>query len=68
MASATEGREPCLQRKARESGVHRDKHKENSSPKPLAGKTRGTNFHEFLQPVGFEDWFWRSTGLAGIET
>ena len=34
----------------RESGVHRDMHKENKSPKLLAGITRGADFHEFLQP------------------
>ena len=55
---AAEGREPLSQKKVRDSGMHRDKHK-NISPKPLAGKTRGAKFGEFLQPVGLKDWSFR---------
>lgn len=45
---AAEGREPSL-------WVHRDTHK-NTSEKPLTGKSKGVNFHDFLQPAGFKDW------------
>jgi len=38
----------------RERAANRGTHKENISPKPLAGKTRRTDF-KFLQPVGFKD-------------
>lgn len=31
-------------------------HKENTSPKLLARKTRGADFCEFVQPAGFQDW------------
>ena len=45
ITSAVEGREPWSQtkererEKERERGAHRGMHKENTSPKPLAGKT-----------------------------
>ena len=45
--SAVEGRELWSQREARERRVHRGLHKENSSPKPLTGKTKEIDFHEF---------------------
>ena len=51
-----EGREPRSQRKVRERGAHKKMHKENTFPKPLAGKTRRADFHGFLQPVGLEGW------------
>lgn len=35
-----------------ERGTHRGSHKESISSKPLAWKTRGAQFCEFLQPVG----------------
>lgn len=35
-------------------------HKENISPKPLAGKTRGVDFHELLQQIGLKDWSLKS--------
>lgn len=37
---AAEGREPWLQRKVRESGIHRDKHKGKACLKSLAQKFR----------------------------
>lgn len=37
------------QRKVREGGMHRNRHKEITSPKPLVGKTKDADFHEFLQ-------------------
>ena len=46
---AAEGKEPWLQRKVRESGVHRGRHKENTSAKPLARKIGRADFPEFLQ-------------------
>lgn len=49
-----EGREPGSWRRVREKETHREIQKENIFPKPLAWKTRGAEFHEFLQPVGFE--------------
>ena len=46
---AAEGREPWAQRRATEKGAHRGTvHKEIISPKPLAWKTRGAEFCEFL--------------------
>ena len=57
---AVEGREPWSRKKVTESGKHRDTHKANTSPKPLSGKMRGAEFHEFLQQVGFKDWSFRS--------
>ena len=51
---AAEGREPSSWRKARERKAHRETHKEKVSPKTLAGKTRGAEFHEFLHPMGLK--------------
>lgn len=53
---AAEGKEPLLQGKVRESGAHRNKHKENNFRKILAQKTRGVEFHGLLQPAGLKDW------------
>lgn len=39
-----------------EEGAHRVIHKQKSFPKPLAWKIRGAGFHEYLKPVGLEDW------------
>ena len=47
ITGTAEGREPWLQKQGRGSGVHKDKHKENTLPKPLAGKSRGTVFMTF---------------------
>lgn len=44
---AAEMMEPWWQRKVRESTTHREMHKENTTPKPLAGKIRGADFCEF---------------------
>lgn len=60
------GRKPWLQRKARESGTRRDMQKEDTTLKPWAGKKKGADIHEFLEPVGFK--YWRSFGLDVIET
>ena len=38
-----------------ERRAHRGSHKENTSPKPLGGKTREADFHEYLQPVALKD-------------
>ena len=43
----------------RERGVHRGSHKENTSPKPLTGKTRGADFLKFLQPVELKECSFR---------
>lgn len=57
-----------MQRKVRESGTHKDSCKKNISPKPLAGKMKGAEFHEFatsgVQRLEFESL----AGLVGIET
>lgn len=37
-----------------ERGAHSGMHKEKS-PKPLTGKTRRADFHEFLQPGRLKD-------------
>ena len=34
-------------------GAHRGMHMKNVSPRPLAWKTRGPEFHKFLQPARF---------------
>lgn len=52
---ATERRKPRLWRKMRESGAHRDTHKENTFPKPLGGQMREADFYEFLQTAGLKD-------------
>lgn len=36
-----------------------DMHKENTSPKPLAGRKKGADFHEFLQLEVLKDWSFR---------
>lgn len=36
-------------------GTHRDKHKENTSPRLLVRKMRGADLCEFLQPGGLKD-------------
>lgn len=46
-----EGREPLSWTKARARSTQ-----ENTFPKPWAGKMRGADFQEFLQPEGLEDW------------
>lgn len=53
---AVDGRHPWSQRRVRDRRAHRRMHKENISPKPLAGKTRVAEFHEFLQPEGIKAW------------
>lgn len=45
-----------LEKGKRESGVPREMNKENTSPKPVAGKMRRADFCECLQPVGLKDW------------
>lgn len=52
---AVEGREPWSWRKARERGTEENT-QENISPEPLARKTKGADFQEFLQPASLEDW------------
>ena len=59
ITDAAGGREPSLWRKVRWTGANSGKQKENTSPKPLAGKMREAEFHEFLQPVGIKDWHFR---------
>lgn len=60
IVGVSEGREPWLQRKERQSGAHRDVHRENMAPTfPLARKMRGADFHESLQRVGLKDWSFR---------
>ena len=68
---AAEEREPWSQRKARKSGAHRDPHKKNTFPKPLARKMRETDFCEFLQPIIFKKnwsfgdlWAWLDRELS----
>lgn len=53
------GREPWSQRKVTVSGACRDMHKENISPKLLAGKMRKAGFGGFLQLVGLKDLSFR---------
>jgi len=55
------GREEALvaQKGKRKKGAQRETHKENTSPKPLAGKMRGVDFCEFLQPTGLKDCSFR---------
>ena len=48
---AVEGKQLCFQSKVRERGMHRGTQKESLSPKPLAWKTTGADFCEFLQPA-----------------
>ena len=49
---AVDRKESWLQRKPRESRVHRDKYEENNFPKPLAVRMNGAEFCEILQPGG----------------
>ena len=65
---AAKGREPWSWRKAEKRGTHRDVHKKNTSTKPLAGKIRGDDFHEFLQPAGLKDGVSDFKGVAVMET
>lgn len=39
----------------RKGGTYSGTHKDNTSLKPLAGKMRRADVHEFLQPAGLED-------------
>ena len=52
IASAVEVGEPWSQKKTRESGAQRGTHKENVSPKPLAGEVRGADFLVFATNGG----------------
>ena len=38
-------------------GEFRNTHKENTAPKPLPGKMRGADFHEFLAQQGLKTSF-----------
>lgn len=49
-------RDPWSQRKARKRQAHRAMHKEKVFLRSLTGKTRGSGFHNFLQPVGDKNW------------
>lgn len=42
-----------------ERRVHRGLHKKNTSPKPLAGKMRTHDFHEYFQAVTLKHWNFR---------
>lgn len=69
ITGAVEGREPWSQRKARESEASRDKHNNNTYPKPLPGKRRGAEFCEFLQPGETQRLeFQKSPGFIVLET
>ena len=57
---AVEGRELWSWGKGRDRRMYKGLHK-NISPKPLAGQTRGTDFREFLQAAGLEDWSFSSS-------
>lgn len=48
------GESHVMEKGEKERGAYRT-HKDNISPKPLAGKTRGADFHEFLQQAGLKD-------------
>lgn len=37
----------------------RSTERRKTSPKPLPGKRRGAEFHEFLQPMELKDWGFR---------
>ena len=52
---AAEGSELWSQRKV-ESKAHRRMHKENITPKPLAGKKREDEFCEFFSTSRAKDW------------
>lgn len=41
--------------------------KDNTFPKPLAGKMRRADFHRFLQPWGLKTGVLKVSGLARIE-
>ena len=51
----------------KERGVPRESHKENTSPKPLTGKMRGADDHEFLPQVELKDWSLEICAMAGFE-
>lgn len=50
------GKEGVLFAEKSERGTHRGTHKENTCTKPLAGKMRVSDFHEFLKPKRLEEW------------
>ena len=52
ITGAAEGR----RRERERHGSSQEIHKENTSPKPLTGKVRWIDFHEFSQPMRPEDW------------
>ena len=56
-----------MQRKVRERGAHSGIDKKNVSPKALAGKIKGADFHELLQSWGLKPRVVKSTSLAVIE-
>ena len=70
IAGFHEGRESWPRRTARETGAQKDKHKKNTSPKPLTRKIRSAYFHGFFfamsQAQSLE--VQRSVALAGIES
>lgn len=55
IASEVEGRDHDSGER-QERGAYRGIHKEYTTPSLLAGKAKGSDFHEFLQPQGMEDW------------
>lgn len=54
MTGRVEGRKPWSQRNVREREAYSGTHKDNTSPKPLPGKTRGADFHEFCKEQGLK--------------
>lgn len=68
LAGAMEGREHG-HRDKRQRGSNRRMYKENVSPKTFTWKMKGTEFCEFLQPLGLVSLeFYMSAGYIGIET
>ena len=64
---AAEGKKPWLWRKARElcaEGITHT-HTQNTSPKPVAMKTRGADFHKFLQWGSKTGDLWMSMAWLG---
>ena len=55
MVGAVKGMEQWLWRRVRERNIQGNT-QGRGSPKPLALKTRGAEFCEFLQPVGLKIW------------
>ena len=58
------GRELWLWRRMKDRRAHKVTHKKGVSPKPLAWKVKGPEFHKCSQPTELKTWGFKVSKLA----